>query len=420
MFTFIHAADIHLDSPLRGLQQREDAPLDLLLGATRRALENLVGLAIKEGVDFVVLAGDIYDGDWKDYSTGLFFRGQMLRLRKAGIPVYLIAGNHDAASVITRGLDLPDNVVTFSSRSAESHRHPQLPVMVHGRSFPNRQVPENIALDYPQAEPGCFNIGLLHTSLTNQPGHDTYAPCSVRDLAARDYQYWALGHIHLPQVISDDPWIVYSGNTQGRHIREAGPRGCRLVRVDDNLQVESAQMRELAVIVWQELAIDLSTAKEEADQKRLLMEQLQAAVSTAQGRLLVARLRLEGATPLHASLLLEQDRLEADVQALVQDIGEDLLWIEKIKVATTPVEDLQHLAERDELTGAVVGALHSGDLAQMLDQSIPQEISDMLSVLPSDIRQAVESELAPEQREQLLVEVRALIVASLTTGGASV
>src|SRR5689334_9322509 len=106
---FIHAADIHLDSPLRGLEQYEGAPVTQLRGATRRALENLTRLCLEEQVDFLLIAGDVYDGDWPDYSTGLFFAGQMSLLREAGIRVFLVRGNHDAASQITSQLKLPDN-----------------------------------------------------------------------------------------------------------------------------------------------------------------------------------------------------------------------------------------------------------------------------------------------------------------------
>src|SRR3972149_747737 len=113
---FIHVADIHLDSPLRGLERYEGAPVAELRGATREALESLVRVSLEERVDFVLIAGDVYDGDWRDYNTGLFFARQMTRLREAGIPVLLIRGNHDAASQITRELRLPENVNRFSTR----------------------------------------------------------------------------------------------------------------------------------------------------------------------------------------------------------------------------------------------------------------------------------------------------------------
>lgn len=169
----------------------------------------------------------------------------MVRLQAERIPVYLIAGNHDAASVISKKLTLPENVHVFSTRAAETKEVAGQPVAIHGRGFPNRAVPENLVIDYPSAVPGKFNLGVLHTSLTGKSGHDTYAPCSEADLRKKDYGYWALGHIHQSEVISRDPWIVFAGNCQGRHAKETGPRGCRLVTVNDSLQVESAEWHNL-------------------------------------------------------------------------------------------------------------------------------------------------------------------------------
>ena len=292
MFRFLHAADTHIDSPLDGLEAYDGAPLEALRGATRAAFENLVLLALDEKVDFLLLAGDIYDGDWKDFSTGLYFSRQMARLRAAGIPVYLVAGNHDAASVLTRRLSLPDNVHVFSTRTAESRDVPGLPVAIHGRGFPQRAVPENLVPDYPAALPGRFNIGLLHTSLTGAPGHDDYAPCSLADLAGKGYQYWALGHVHLPQVVSRAPWVVYPGNTQGRHIRETGPRGCRLVTVGDDLEVLEAEFRALDVARWARLELDISAEPSLADVHARLGAALADAAAAAEGRLLAARVEI--------------------------------------------------------------------------------------------------------------------------------
>lgn len=114
-FKFIHAADVHLDSPLRGLERYEGAPVDEIRGAVRRAFINLIDMCIRERVKFLVLAGDLYDGDLLDYQTGLFFAAQMSRLRASGIKVYIVLGNHDAQSEVTKGVRLPDNVHLFSA-----------------------------------------------------------------------------------------------------------------------------------------------------------------------------------------------------------------------------------------------------------------------------------------------------------------
>lgn len=414
MFRFIHAADPHLDSPLQGLEAYEGAPVELLRGATRRAFENLVQLAIDESVDALVIAGDVYDGDWKDYSTGLFFRGQMVRLCDKGIPVYLISGNHDAASVISKRLSLPENVHVFSTRTAESMDMAGHPVVIHGRGFPNRAVPENLVTDYPSAVPGKFNLGLLHTSLTGRPGHDTYAPCSETDLREKDYGYWALGHIHQPEVISEDPWIVFAGNCQGRHARETGPRGCRLVTVSDSLSVESVDWHPLDVVRWQELKVDLTGIENDSDALRRVSEAMDHAVTAADGRLVAARIVITGPTSLHGSLHRDVQRWRAEFLAKAQDQGADAIWIERIKIATAPVYDVAKLIERDALTKIVVESL---DQARDELPTLPAEIEEMLGVLPPEVRKEVEAEWGEGQRSAVLSEVRAIILDALGTKG---
>ena len=414
MFRFIHAADPHLDSPLRGLEVHEGAPVAILRGATRKAFENLVNLAIDEAVNFVVIAGDLYDGDWKDYSTGLFFRGQMVRLEAKKIPVYLIAGNHDAASVISKKLTLPENVHVFSTRTAETMEVPGLPAVIHGRGFPHRAVPENLALDYPTAVPGKFNLGLLHTSLTGRPDHDTYAPCSEQDLRNKGYGYWALGHIHQPEVISEDPWIVFAGNCQGRHARETGPRGCRLVTVKDSLEVASAEWRDLDVVRWQAVEVPLAGVENEAGAIKGIREALAGAVAAAEGRLLATRIHLTGATALHGSLHRDAQHWRAQVQALAQDFGEESVWVERLRVGTRPIYDLAELAARDALTKTVLETLET---ATHHLPALPDDITEMLDVLPPELRAEVAAEWDPDQRPALMEEVRAIILEALQTKG---
>jgi DNA repair exonuclease SbcCD nuclease subunit len=179
MFKFLHAADIHLDSPLRGLSSYESAPIETIRDACRRAFSNLIDLAIEEKVSFVLLAGDLYDGDWKDYSTGIYLSYQMGRLGQHNIPVYTVAGNHDAANRMTKALNSPANMTILSSRKVETIRIDDLAVAIHGRSFGTQHVDENLTVGFGPGEKGMFNIGLLHTSLNGREGHAVYAPCSV-------------------------------------------------------------------------------------------------------------------------------------------------------------------------------------------------------------------------------------------------
>ena len=332
-FSFLHAADLHLGSPLSGLAARDPEIALRLASAGRRAFEDLVGLAIARGVAFVIVAGDVYDGDWADNTIGLFFARQVARLDRAGIPVFLVRGNHDAESVITRAVALPASVHTFPSARADTVRLDALKVALHGRSFPNRAVPENLALTYPAALPGWFNIGILHTSCTGHAAHETYAPCSVADLAARGYAYWALGHIHEYAELARDPWIVFPGNIQGRSVRECGPKGAVIVAVADG-QVEGVERLVVDRARFHRIAVDLGTAETERAAVAAVEAALKPLAPESEGRLAAVRVQLTGQTPLHDRLAADRDGLAAEIQAAAHRIHEDI-WLERLRIATT-------------------------------------------------------------------------------------
>ncbi|MDZ7699210.1 MAG: DNA repair exonuclease [Deltaproteobacteria bacterium] len=326
MFRFLHAADIHMDSPLRGLESFEDAPVDQIRGAVRRAFDNLVDLAIREDVRFVLIGGDLFDGDWKDYNTGIYFNNRMGALREAGIEVFMVSGNHDAVSQISRALRLPDNVTLFSHREAETRILEDLGVAVHGQSFPSRAVLEDLTQGYPQAESGLFNIGLLHTALTGRPGHEPYAPCTLDGLKSKGYQYWALGHVHQREEVSRDPWIVFPGNIQGRHIRETGPRGCTMVTVDEG-RVEAVEPYDLDVLRWAVGKVDLDGCEDEEACLERVRETMKDTLTTADGRPVALRLMLEGVTPLHGSLHERASHWIEEFRGIAAGLMD--VWVEK-------------------------------------------------------------------------------------------
>jgi DNA repair protein SbcD/Mre11 len=331
-FRFVHAADLHLDSPLRGLEADPSAPAELIRSATRLALGRMVDLAIRQEVDFVLIAGDIYDGDWLDFGTGLYFSNQMRRLHQAAIPVFTIRGNHDAANRMTRSLRMP-HVITFDHAKAHTHRLDSLGVAIHGQSFAEQAVNEDLSRAYPTPIEGLFNIGLLHTSAEGYTAHARYAPCELPRLKAHGYDYWALGHVHERQELSQDPWIVFPGNLQGRHIGETGSKGVSLVTVE-NGRVKSVEHQVLDVLRWTHLEIDLDGAPDEAEALIRVQSALEAARDAA-ARPLAARVTLTGTTASHAALSGDglRDKLLNEAQALP---GEHLLWLESVKLRTRP------------------------------------------------------------------------------------
>lgn len=331
-FQFVHAADLHLGSPLTGLAGRDADLARRLAAAGRGAFEDLVTAAIERQVAFVVVAGDIYDGDWADASIGLFFARQVGRLDRAGIPVVMVRGNHDAESVITRSITLPPSVHVFPANRATTHRLDRWKVALHGRSFPNRAVEENIALGYPAAVPGWFNLGVLHTSCGGHAEHATYAPCSVQDLALRGYEYWALGHIHEYQELSRDPWIVFPGNLQGRSVRECGPRGAVLVTVEDG-RVRETERLVFDRARFERLAVDLTGIAEPSAAHERVEAALRPFAPVAASRLILVRVHLTGESAAHDRLCADRDDLAAEVQAAAHRVHEEI-WLERLKVET--------------------------------------------------------------------------------------
>jgi len=362
MFRFLHAADLHLDSPLRGLDRYEGAPADRLRNATRDAFRKLVDLALAENVAFVLLAGDLYDGDWTDFHTGLFLRGELVRLGQAGIDVFIVRGNHDAKSVITRELTLPPNVHEFGTRKAETIVLDAHPVAIHGQSFPDRAMPDDLVPGYPDAVPGRFNIGLLHTSLAGSPEHDSYAPTTLPVLRQRGYDYWALGHVHQRARASEAPWVVFPGNLQGRHARETGAKGCELVTVDDGGTVTS-EFVALDVVRWTALEIDLgggagaglaASPADLAGAQAIVRAALDAAVRAAPDKLHAIRVTLAGQSPLALDEARMPGTLAAQVRAAAQDVDAGEVWIERVVVALRPPFDRAAEAGRDDAVGELV------------------------------------------------------------------
>ncbi len=389
MVTFLHAADLHLDSPLRGLTKYPGAPVDAIRQASRQALVNLVDLAIDQQVDFVLIAGDLYDRDWQDYSTGLWFVGQLLRLKEALIPVFLIAGNHDAINKMSRKLRLPDNVCMFSHEQAQTRVLDDLGVAVHGQSFATQAVMEDLSRGYPEPIAGMVNVAMLHTSATGREGHENYAPCTIEGLREKGYDYWALGHVHAHEVLATDPPIVFSGTIQGRHIREMGPKGCCLCTIDTQGRVEST-FRALDVFRWDRAVVDISPAETMDDVLMQVSQRLVESEQPAEGRPLGVRVELTGRTPLHRELSADRHKWTHEVYSQALDLGRDRLWVEKVEFHTSPERDRRHsdgagddpLSELSELMAemrSTPGALDTWGI----------RLEDVLSKLPADLRQAL-------------------------------
>jgi len=410
---FLHAADIHLDSPMRGLASYEGAPQAAMRGATRRAFENLIQLALDEQVDFVLIAGDLYDGDWQDYNTGLFFAAQLVRLADADVPVFLIAGNHDAASVLTKQLSLPANCVQLSTQKPETQLREDLGVAIHGQGFATRAVLENLSSAYPGPVDGVLNVGMLHTSADGRPGHDNYAPCKVAELADHGYDYWALGHIHQREVLSEDPWIVFPGNVQGRSVRETGGKGATLVTYED-AAVLAVEHRDLDVARWEVCQVDAASAVTMNDVLVIVDEALGTALDAADGRLLAARVVISGACEAHTALTADAEQFVNEVRAQALNLGTERVWVEKVTVKTRSPVDLEEVRRREDAIGELLRSIHAlgdEDVAVLASQ-----FTELSSKLPKELKDGPEpfDPADPELIRAMIGEVEQMLLPRLT------
>lgn len=396
----LHAADIHLDSPLLKLETYENAPTMRIRHASRRALEKLTDLAIDQAVDLVVIAGDLYDGNWTDTNTGLFFVGQAAKLIDAGIPLLVIRGNHDAANQMTDSLPLPANPdgsdIFLSHEEPESRLFPELGTVVHGMSFRSRAESRNLSAKYPSPVSGLFNLGLLHTGLEGDSVHGNYAPCTAQQLNDKGYDYWALGHIHTQKDhrIQDGPPIVFPGNIQGRHIREQGEKGCVIIDVDAKNDCDY-QFFPLDVLRWHEHSLDVSEMTHTDEICDAYQQWQTEMLQQLDGRLLISRVRLHGSSPLHHRLHQSYKSLVGDLQAISVAHGSGGVWLESVKISTQapaesfvhadlegPLESLQHeldsLRGSDELVEIIAGQLDE------LKRKLPKELDGEDAALPLD------------------------------------
>lgn len=378
-FRFVHTADIHLDSPLRSLALRDGALAEVVGNATRSTFSRIVDLCVQEDVQALLIAGDLYDGSQTSMKTARFLAQEMERLASVGIPVLVIRGNHDAASRITRELTLPENVTVFPGKAEvietawNDHS-----VAVHGISFRDAHAPDSLLDRFGAPVKGAFNIGMLHTSLGGAQGHDPYAPCTLADLQATGFDYWALGHIHKRAIHPGTTTVVMPGIPQGRDVGEAGNKSVTLVSVADDGSVETEE-RHLAMAQFERLPVDCGQFSDWPD----LVEALKHALRTARrehiGEHLIVRPVLTGETSLAWRAGRDLDLLHAEAQNVAEQIG--TLWIDKIEVALTSVSNTSTGGAVQELAQIIAQRSLSPN-----DPTVLEDVERLLKHLPRELR----------------------------------
>lgn len=384
-FRFVHTADLHLDSPLVSLALRNADLADQVGVASRSALTRIVDLCLAEAVDALLIAGDLWDGGLSSAKTPRFLKQELLRLDEAGIRCFIIRGNHDAISKVTRELDPPAGTRVFGPKArTETFEAGGHLIAVHGVSFAESVAPGSLLPLYPVAVAGAFNIGMMHSSLNGSAGHDVYAPCSVADLDAHGYDYWALGHIHRRSEHRGRATVVMPGIPQGRDIGEAGGCSVTLVTVDAAGAVVTEQ-RSVAALRFDRLGVDLTDITEWAEGIQALDTALRDAAHLPRPEAhLVLRPMLMGVTPLAWRIARDLDRLTEEAHTIAASVGG--IWIDKLENGTTS-------------QGAAISSLLPGDLVGIVMADLPSDPA-LLAAL-TEATGALRRDLPPELRDLL-------------------
>lgn len=377
-FTFLHCADLHLDAPFGGLAGTAPSAIrQALRQATFRAFDQVVSLAVTEQAAFVVIAGDVYDSAHHSLYAQIRFTEALTRAVADGVEVFVAHGNHDPLSAWEAKLRLPEGVHRFGGDAVECHtvrrRGTEL-ARIYGISFPVREVRENLAARFPRREPGPFTVGVLHANVGGNPAHDNYAPCTLADLEACGADYFALGHVHAPLILRPEaPCVVYAGTTQGRSIREPGPRGCFVVRVEDSGQVRP-QFVPTDAVRWFLETVEIQDATTLDD----LLEELQARREElrrqAEGRGVIWRLTVTGRGELHDRLTrLDPDRELAEPLREGEGERPDFVWLESVTLDTRPALDLEQRRQVPDFLGEVLRVAE-----RWRGEAMPRELREVL------------------------------------------
>src|SRR3954471_3422849 len=414
----VHAADIHLDSPMHGLTAYDTAPVDELRLATRAALRGLVDLCIDEQADALLIGGDLYDGDWHDYATGAQFVREAQRLREAAIPVVIVTGNHDAASRITKALRLPDGVHVLPVDAPGTVRFEELGLAVHGQGYATAAVTEDLSGAYPAPLSGMVNVGLLHTSADGRFDPAPSAPCRLDRLAAHGYDFWGLGHVHERTLLHADPPILFPGCLQGRSVRETGPKGATIVTFGADGR-PALDERVLDVVRWAVCDVDASSLVDADEVLGAVGEAVARAVAEAEGRLLAVRVRVVGESPAHGELVRDARRFAWDVRNAAAEVAGEGAWVEKVQVRTRAAGRPAGAglgAEGDDVLAELARAAAAATADDAALAALAGELAPLAGKLPATLAW---DPTDPEVVRELLADVERELPALLLDGGAA-
>ncbi len=411
---FVHTADLHLDTPFKGLSQWNPELAERLKDSTYRALINIIDLCIKEKADFLLVAGDVFDSENASLAAQIRFINELQRLTAQRIPVYFICGNHDHLDAWDNSFTLPDGAYRFGSSGVEKFTHSRdgEPVAdIYGISYQSAHINHSLVPLYRKGENTApVSIAMLH-GMADVIGHDEkYAPFALRELLENPFDYWALGHVHKRVVLNDDPPVVYPGVPQGRDFGETGEKGCYIVEVFAGGRT-SLEFVPVHHIRFEEAEIDLTATDDISTFNSSIDKALGNLMNTDEAERIILRIKLTGRTRLHRMLNRpgEIEHITADLNSRYSG-GDGFPVIDSIEVLTRPAVDTGLLAGRTDFIGGLVRNIERYEA----DNEMLEELIERISrELPSSKIFRETGELSPEQKQIILQKAKWLLLDKL-------
>ena len=379
-FSFIHVSDLHLDSPFSTLQAQNPDLARIMRLATFEAFENVIRICLNNRVDFLVVAGDVYDGADRSLRAQIKFQDGLKKLDDAGIQTFVVHGNHDPLDKWSTNLEWPKRVHIFRDqiKTLDAVRDNHHLACIQGISYPTRDERRNLASLFKRTSEA-FHIGLVHANVGSDTGHEPYAPCSMDDLLKPEIDYWALGHVHKHRLLSkSQPVILYPGNTQGRNIREVGEKGCSLVKVNDNRDIEIT-FHDTDTIRWITREIPIHDIETEQDLINTIDRSCQEISREQSGRPTIARIFLTGEGRIYG--FLKEPNALPDLHEIINDAGVALspsVWIDQIRIHAGPALDTAQLIERQDFIGDLLRYAGETSKNSDLNELMKNELSPLL------------------------------------------
>jgi DNA repair protein SbcD/Mre11 len=363
-FRFVHAADLHLDTPFACARAESPKIAERLRDATFGAWQQVVAVSIENDAAFVVVAGDVYDASQKSLRAQLRFREGLEQLNRHKIPVFVTHGNHDPLDSVSASVPPPPNTCVFGAEveTREVRRNDQLLARITGISHPQKNESRNLARLFPAPTEGTrdiFELAVLHCNVGAETGHDPYAPCALDDLITAGYNYWALGHVHERRILSRSPWIVYPGNTQGRSLREAGPRGCLLVEVEGSELLGEPKFMGTDVVRWLSAEVPAERFKSTQELIEGLVAECRELQELAEERPVMGRLIVKGRSHLYRELRRTGylAGLEEEVRSQAAALN-PFVELSVLDFAAKPALDLDALQGAPDFLGELLRGAH--------------------------------------------------------------